>query len=166
MDTENIIAICAVFIAALSLGLTIYQSMLAREHNRIQVRPYLDLTWSSTDEEGFSCLLKNYGVGPAFIAKVNYFLDGKEYTVKSSKDFGALIREIGLGRYQMNARYCHIMEHSALSPSEEAPLFLLSYNKHALTDKLQIQKAMSRISIDIDYMCSYKRKMSSPNSSF
>ncbi len=166
MKTEEIIALGALVVAGCSFALTIYQAWLAREHNRVQVKPYLDLTWVSTLNDGFKCSLKNYGVGPAYVEKVNYYLDDEKYEVESSDDFKGLIVEVGLGNQPLEARYCHLHKHSALSSSEEISLFELTYVENKEYNKVGIVKCLKRISVTVEYECSYGLKFTSQRSGF
>ena len=166
MGTEEKIAFGALVVAGCSFALTIYQAWLARQHNRVQVKPYLDLTWVSTLKDGFKCSLRNYGVGPAYVEKVNYYLDDKKYEVGSSRDFKALVIETGLENVPLEVIHCHLHKHSALSSSEEICLFELTNVENNSYNKIEIEKCLRRISITVDYECSYGLKFKSQKSGF
>jgi hypothetical protein len=43
MDASVIVAICATVIAVVSLAVSVYEAQATRRHNRISVRPFLEL---------------------------------------------------------------------------------------------------------------------------
>ncbi|MGI9392672.1 MAG: hypothetical protein ACR2N8_03955, partial [Parvibaculales bacterium] len=65
IDTTNI----SIFIATLALGLTIWQARQTRKHNKLMVRPFLDITEYMREHKNnisdISFELINCGVGPA-----------------------------------------------------------------------------------------------------
>ncbi|MCF7486757.1 hypothetical protein AB4277_00900 [Vibrio splendidus] len=163
---EEKIALGALVIASCSFALTIYQAWLSRLHNRMQVKPYIDLTWVSTLNDGFKCSLKNYGVGPAYVEKVNYYLDGKKYQIESSDDFKGLILDIGLENTHLEVKHCQLHKHSALSSSEEINLFEFNNVGNKPYNKADILNCLQRISVTVNYECSYGLKFTSQKSSF
>ncbi|HAS3656066.1 TPA: hypothetical protein I6199_003019 [Vibrio cholerae] len=166
MKTDEMIALGALIVAVCSFFLTIYQARLSRKHNQLQVKPYLDLTCVSTLNEGFKCILKNYGTGPAYIEKINYYLDGEKYEVLSPDDFKALLLEVGLENISLDIRHCHFHKHSALSSSEQVNLFELTNSANKPYNHIDIITCLKRISITVDYECSYGLKFISERSGF
>ena len=43
MDASVVVAICATVIAVVSLAVSVYEARATRRHNRISVRPFLEL---------------------------------------------------------------------------------------------------------------------------
>lgn len=85
-------AIAAFMVSVCALGLTIWQGLLTRRHNRLSVRPYVVSSWhrrAENDGVYFTYELLNVGLGPAVI---------NEFTL-TAKDFkptpgGGLIEEL------------------------------------------------------------------------
>ncbi len=73
--------ISTILIALIALGLTIWQARTTQKHNRLSLRPHLmfDVRY---DEESpqIHIVLKNSGVGPAYVTDYSVTLDGKPYT--------------------------------------------------------------------------------------
>jgi hypothetical protein len=69
--STGIIALCA-------LGLTIWQAMLTRRHNRLSVKPYLTI-WNDLDQEKhrYWIQLLNNGTGPALIKDFRIEIHGE-----------------------------------------------------------------------------------------
>ncbi|CAI2307753.1 hypothetical protein CGH86_22885 [Vibrio parahaemolyticus] len=169
LEPSDVIAICALVVAFLSLAATFYQAHLSRNHNIISVQPYLDIFWSNTTLDGCKCYIKNHGVGAAYIESVNYFVNGKCYKVLSIEDLKGLIKEVTGGEVPLKIMLCYLQQHSALSPNEEAELFVISgageevdveYMKEYFESKL------SSLAVQIEYKCSYKRNYQSIKSCF
>lgn len=77
-DNNKLMGLVAIFISVLSMIAVIYQSYLAREENtltRVQqsaaVLPYLNFSYSNVGNE-YKFVIKNKGVGPAFIKSVEF----------------------------------------------------------------------------------------------
>jgi len=66
----------AIFISFLALGVTVWQSHLARAHNKLSVRPYLagHSTW--TEDRVYTLQLRNDGLGPAIITGARVYRSG------------------------------------------------------------------------------------------
>lgn len=83
-DVDIIVAICAIVVSILGIGLGVYFNWktlkITINHNRKSVRPALKFD-RAFDELNFEIDhgLKNSGTGPAFITKLLFFYDNKEY---------------------------------------------------------------------------------------
>jgi hypothetical protein len=67
VDANTVIAICGVFIAVVSLGVSAYVAGATRKHNRLSVRPLLGLTTAFPVGGTAGLRLTNSGLGPARI---------------------------------------------------------------------------------------------------
>jgi hypothetical protein len=77
MNASVVIAVCATFIAVLSLGVSVYEARAARRHNRISVRPFLELRAGLPQGRMAGLQLINAGLGPAVITRTVLTLDGE-----------------------------------------------------------------------------------------
>ncbi|MFB4313108.1 hypothetical protein [Actinomadura sp. 21ATH] len=77
MDANTVTAICATFIAVISLAVSIQQARAVREHNRQSVRPLLQLLHSRQRGGITGIRLVNCGLGPAVITGSVLKLDGR-----------------------------------------------------------------------------------------
>lgn len=68
-------------VAIVAVAFTFWQIRVSREHNRLSVRPRLVLWLDSATGPGghhtTTVVAKNLGLGPAYVTKVEYLLDGK-----------------------------------------------------------------------------------------
>lgn len=81
LESSDIIAICAVVIAVMSMIATAYQAWVARMHARISVRPHVDFITRTLVKEPLAIELHNRGIGPALIQSITLKFDGGEYDV-------------------------------------------------------------------------------------
>lgn len=56
-----------------------YQTSIMREQQRMSVLPYLSMMNEGTGSDNYKLILKNDGIGPAFIESVIVAYEGKEY---------------------------------------------------------------------------------------
>lgn len=79
---ETTIAVFAVAIAFLALGVAIWQGLETRHHNRVSVEPRLvSIETLSISSEGFVGLtIANKGVGPAILDPFQIYVDNKRVT--------------------------------------------------------------------------------------
>lgn len=75
MKAETVTAICSIVVAALALGVSIYQAYTNRKHNRQSVRPVLQFASRFRPGERAGVTLRNCGVGPAVIVRSELKLD-------------------------------------------------------------------------------------------
>jgi hypothetical protein len=79
MDASIVVAICATVIAVLSLAVSVYEARAARLHDRVSVRPVLELRVGLRQGHTAGLQLINAGLGPAAIIKTVLTLDGKSF---------------------------------------------------------------------------------------
>ncbi|HJV21760.1 MAG TPA: hypothetical protein VJ570_03635 [Holophagaceae bacterium] len=73
--TEFLAVGTALFVSLSTLGVYIYQAKVMKEQQHVSVWPYVE--WTTGNVKDFHVTVKNKGVGPALIQKVDMTLDGK-----------------------------------------------------------------------------------------
>lgn len=79
MSADTITAICSVIIAVASLGVSAYVAWATRRHNRLSVRPLLELTITFPVGATAGLRLSNSGLGPAKITDSLLMFRGEQY---------------------------------------------------------------------------------------
>ena len=79
LDASWIAAISAIFVGLSALGVSVYQSYLMHEQQRMSVWPFLSPMHSDV-ENGYLFSVQNDGVGPALVHYVDVRLDNKPVT--------------------------------------------------------------------------------------
>ena len=87
-----VIAVLSVFIAGCVLGVTIWQGLQNRKHNRISVLPLL-MCEEDLDKENTILRLVNSGVGPAIITKIELLFDDKVVSCNNNASYRAFLNE-------------------------------------------------------------------------
>ena len=77
MDASVVVAICATVIAVVSLAVSVYEARATRRHNRISVRPFLELRVGLSQGRRAGLQLINAGLGLAAITRTVLTLDGE-----------------------------------------------------------------------------------------
>jgi hypothetical protein len=75
MNASVVVAICATVIAVLSLAVSVSEARATRRHNRISVRPFLELRVGLSQGSTAGLQLRNAGLGPAVITRTVLTLD-------------------------------------------------------------------------------------------
>ena len=89
--TLDVFAITISFIAA---GFTGWQIFETREHNRLSLRPHLDVSLKGSNDLIFRSLrVDNAGLGPAFIESMDFTYDGVRVLRGPNKENGEPVRE-------------------------------------------------------------------------
>jgi hypothetical protein len=89
MEAEAIIALASLIIAAVALGVGVWQTVTTRAYNRKSVRPVLQLQSSFRQGERAGLRLTNVGLGPARIVASQIWLDGK----KLNREYGQQVAD-------------------------------------------------------------------------
>lgn len=152
MDT--IISFSAIIIATASIFVAVWQGYETRKHNRLSVRPKLQISYS-VDEERFGYILINNGLGPATITEIKIFIDGIEMTNPGFSGYDELIDKLNFN----NRRKAH----SSLNPGtnikagEMKNIILFNIEKDDNLDEL-LPTIYQRISMEITYMSMYNEE--------
>jgi hypothetical protein len=73
---QAIISTCALFLSALALKVSVDSGAATREHNRLSVRPHINLSFNANDK-GAGWVRTISGAGPAIINAFTVTVDGK-----------------------------------------------------------------------------------------
>jgi len=154
MDTSNWIAFGAMVIAIAGLGTAIYSGWLTRRHNRLSVKPHLQIESDFSIFDDIGVRLRNVGTGPAEITKIRSTFDG---------------REAPLDECMKQLLTTWAIEHTEHSYSWLAPgvriveketIWLLRISKGSanVTLRNQVKEALLNVQIEISYESIYGEK--------
>jgi hypothetical protein len=91
LSSSDIIAVCAAVIALCALGATLWQGFLARRHNILSVRPHIEVEFRSLAGEPCALILRNTGLGPAFLQAIAIAGSGTMISLRSGLDGQRLV---------------------------------------------------------------------------
>lgn len=88
-NADRVVSISAIFIIVATLIVLIFQTNIMREQQRLSVLPYLMISNQYIGTPNYKLVLKNDGIGPAFIESIKVFYEGKIY----EKDFARFMTD-------------------------------------------------------------------------
>ena len=142
ISPEMITAISAVFIGVCAIGISLYETSLIRQAQKGSVWPALGGGYSY-NQDGFSYLLENAGVGPAIIEYILVEVDDEpietwtEYFDKLNVDIGSYLLTQASGRI--------------ISPQSQVDILVIPPQE----DIDQIANEQSRVNVEICYCSVY-----------
>lgn len=98
MTASDIIATSAAIIALASLYVAIQQTALTRTHNRLSVRPFLEIYRKQFDNEPIEYSVENRGIGPAIIKSFHVLVDDKEVAAPDGNSIYAAMDKLSFDR--------------------------------------------------------------------
>ncbi|WP_416398908.1 hypothetical protein [Allohahella sp. A8] len=91
----NIFAAAAVFISLLALGVSIWQGILSREHNRLSLAPHLQVSPRLQGDGETGLYLENSGTGSAFIQSAT-ISDGSKVFDLTANEWPQFLQHLGI----------------------------------------------------------------------
>ncbi|MGC4959787.1 hypothetical protein ACLQ2P_41875 [Actinomadura citrea] len=149
MKSGDVIAVCAIVVAVVSLGVSIMQGRAVRRHERNSVRPLLQLHRVVRHSGRTGVRLVNSGLGPAIVTQSMMCLDGAQVGSWDSAVAARLQAELAL-----QFSYVTFNETEVLAPAAER--YPLSVKKFAPQDHGHFLELIDhRIGIQIHYQSLY-----------
>jgi hypothetical protein len=81
-SASDITAIASACVAVCALFMTLWQAKIARRHNRLSVRPHLDFEREAYPTKRIRLIVRNEGLGPAFITEVEVRFAGGSFKLE------------------------------------------------------------------------------------
>jgi hypothetical protein len=148
MDASVVVAICATVIAVLSLIVSIHEARATRRHNRISVRPFLELRVGLSQGSKAGLQLINSGLGPAAITGTLLVLDDEPLGEFSEASINVL-------RGKLSARPAAVTFRKTILPTDYNQ-FLLSIEPYDKTEHAEFADLLRhRLSLEIYYESLY-----------
>jgi len=145
---ELLIAVIAVLISFISIGLTVWTIFMQRKHNRLSVKPIPEILLSQI--EGVKIELKNLGIGP-LICKELITKDESDNIKYHIKDF--LPSELS----SFEGRIFTNRWNFTLLPSESVTLFSITKIQDDEKDLEKVKKALGNLRLELKYTCMYNK---------
>ncbi|HHC7216007.1 TPA: hypothetical protein ACN38N_004431 [Vibrio parahaemolyticus] len=148
LESSDVIALCALLVAALSLAFTIWQGVQTRKHNVLMAKPVISFEVDITDTQLISFKAINHGTGVAEVRSIEFLASREWLPLKALLDFETMLRNAGLH----DAKYsCYLHEQSFyLSPGKE--ISILELKAPHVTS---VEFAKSLPDFKVNYRCPY-----------
>lgn len=76
INWEKYTALSSMLVAVLALAISIWQSYSIQQHNKLSLRPYLEMEFNFNEDGSWELFIHNQGLGPAQVTDVQYKVDG------------------------------------------------------------------------------------------
>tara|TARA_R110000751_G_scaffold262728_1_gene362027 strand:- start:10711 stop:11316 length:606 start_codon:yes stop_codon:yes gene_type:complete len=157
MDATLITTICSVFIATCALIVSLQQTILAREHNKLSVKPLIsDVMHRGFSEKEFTYDIKNNGLGSAVITSFQFIWDEEEIT--SSKLFEKIQQSLSVSdEFELG----QFGENSTLAKDEVKKLVYIRVRQDVSSDNASVRYTaihddlLGNLRVHINYQSMY-----------
>jgi hypothetical protein len=113
---ELIVALSAVFVSIVTLGVYMYQARIMRDQLRMSAWPYIQWSYTELSDAGFTLSVHNKGVGPALLRKTTLLYKGKPV-----KDLADLLR--GAAGTDTLAMFVSDIDNTVMEPGDRVEFF-------------------------------------------
>ncbi|KOO13204.1 hypothetical protein AKJ18_19795 [Vibrio xuii] len=158
MTSSDVIAICAVFIAILSFVSTAWQAWLMRTHNKMSVRPHVEIIGDYMRGNDISYIISNDGLGPAIISTVELTLNNERYEVKDYDDFKSALMKIDIDIDKLPHKIRIMEMNTAIGVSKNVLFMGFPKSGTDISMRLDLERKLKKMDITISYKCIYGKE--------
>jgi len=165
LSSSDQIASAAAFIALCAFFVAIWQGYISRKHNRLSVRPKLDIHTLCIDNEPIVIELRNYGLGPAIVKDIKYEIGGNKF--KSDKT-DSLVNFTNYFKQPINVgaiRFYTIHDQTIINQNNSISLLVFEDSHNDNTYIADICSKLNDLKIEVSYDCIYGNKYNMQTSS-
>ncbi|MCG9711838.1 hypothetical protein L1D29_03265 [Shewanella insulae] len=160
MDTSDYIASAAVVIAFCALAVSIWQGYVMRLHQKLSVKPHIDIDYKFFPGKPIEIRMLNNGVGPAIIKSFKVLYDGKSISENQTDAYLKVLKELKTDtELEFKYEYNFPLKNEALSSGENEYLLQVElvgeYDESATS---RAKSSLSRIGFKTEYECMYGNK--------
>ncbi len=159
-SSDKITSIAAIIVAIAAIGISVWQGMDNRRHNRLSVRPKLQIIFRADPQGDAGFIVRNDGLGPANIKRFDVKLDDKLLDKVSFRAVLDLARIMGLDSLPMD--FDPIVNTTTILPGDQARILTFlkgeGSNMKLVLDSMNVY--LSRIDLDLEYESMYGESFS------
>ena len=157
IHADTFIAGASMFVALCALVATIWQSSVIRKHNRLSVKPALNIThkdypalnitqndYNDKNQTTVEYHLSNLGVGPAIIKDFILTYNGEEISRNNHTNYAAFMNKHGSkfinkhGNKSMNPSWYWLAPNATLAANQEITLLKFTYDNETGGDAKEL----------------------------
>lgn len=101
MTPELIISTCSIIVATSAVGMSIWQTMMTRQHNKLSVCPHLSIDYDRRTTADIAFILNSSGLGPSKLISYKWIVNNKEFSVRSRQDYQDLFNVLGVSNHHV-----------------------------------------------------------------
>jgi hypothetical protein len=153
-NASNVIALSA-------LGATFLQAYISRQHNKLSVKPHINLNFdNSSCGAEFNLYIQNNGVGPALITNFQVFIDEKKVEIGDTEEAIETIARRLFPEFNCKLVKGVLNEKDMLAVNEKFTVFRFVFISPDYPTFSNIDDAKNRVKVNIKYESIYKEKFS------
>ncbi len=145
-----------IFVAAVAVGIAVWQGIAQREHNRLSVKPHLDFHRIFAFPLPYSVGILNSGIGPALVKSITLSYEGETFDGTTREGLDALMERMGLKdsasmrviKFACGAKY-------AMRAGEEIKFYSCKFNGGDESDYIDERAILERVQAVATYSSFY-----------
>ncbi|MCI0513547.1 hypothetical protein L0128_10070 [candidate division KSB1 bacterium] len=151
-SVDKILSISAIVIALTSVCISIWSGMETRKHNRLSVKPQLEICLSTTKTD-FGYVVVNNGLGPAILTARKILIDGAEMQENGFTGFDNFLLKLDLHQNR-NLSIGTTSPGKILRAGESENIIKLEILQSDVLEQL-LPTIYKRVKIEISYVSMY-----------
>jgi hypothetical protein len=151
ISADTILSVSAIIIAFTSICISIWEGMETRNHNRLSVRPKLEVFFNG-GKDSFGYNVINSGLGPAIITKMKISIDGNKINSAGFSGFDEFINKLDLKGIDLS--HSAIDSGITIIAGSSKIIIGCKFDKTDNRDKL-LTNIFKRVSIALGYVSMY-----------
>jgi len=156
MDWQVTTAISSTIIAVCALGLSIWQGVQIRKHNRLSFRPHLT-TWTHRNAENgsYAVELINNGLGPAVIDDFVVYVDGTRISGHGTEPIEKALKII-FPNLAYQSHHSYVAKGYSMAPKERCTIVAIQFAGPQVPSLEFVEHAFNRGDLEISYKSFYE----------
>ncbi len=160
---NRITAISTIFIACTAVGISIWQGWETRRHNKLSVKPILEIHTSTTEAAPLlGVWVENCGTGPAIIKDMIVYFDGQPIKVDSKEKAENIYRSAIILIDKVGLWHPH-GSGAVLKQGGKANIISYAKENWTIDGKEKFKKALSHLHFKFIYESVYTEKFEASN---
>ena len=151
-STDTILSASAIVMAFTSICVSVWTGVEARSHNRLSVRPHLELAFNA-GSRSLGYTLVNNGLGPARIKSLRITMDGEEISSSSFSGYDGLLQ--AMGKTSADLVYDAVGAGTVMPSGDSRKILALKHDGAAGQDSL-LTAVFTRTAVEIAYESMYE----------
>lgn len=154
MTVEIIIGVSSVFIAFCAFGVSIWQGVQTRKHNKLSFQPHLT-TWTHRDihKGTYSIDLINNGLGPAIIESFTVNVDGKPISGEGTEHMEKALK-IVFSNFNFKSHHSYVSKGYSMAAKERCAIVVVQFTDQLPSPEF-VDHAIDRGELVISYKSFY-----------
>ena len=161
LSPSDAISLSSALIALSAFGISIWQGYIARKHNILSVRPYLEFVFRVKPDTPFTIEIKNNGFGPAIIKGITAKINDEEIPLHTLSNFKQLIAKIFPDEAKVHYNFGIHDPDSMLAAGETLKILEVKFVENSDQPVAISIKTLPNFDLALEYTCIYNNSFTS-----